>query len=208
MDNEIDTTLRIEAVTDPRSMTTGMQFCASRYQAIYRSHWRAFPDILFVAHQSGQVVSTLGMELGINHSHFGAERYFHLGPRMQGFLQEHRGHTAELGRFASRYQDGARRVFRAAIDYAIGHDITYFVAWANPSVIAHLRHTLGIPFWDLPVQINRQAIENDTAWVAPPHGFFFRPDPPRLLLSITSFWEYVPYSIPSKEDLCRGQANR
>lgn len=185
--------LAVEAYTDPVSMSDGMRFCHLRYEATYHTHWQAYPDVLFVARRSGSIVSTLGMELGTHHAQFGAERYFHLGPRMRAFLAEHRSRVVELGRFASEYQDGARVVFRAAIDYALGHDIGYFIAWANPSVIQHLRHVLGIPFWHLPLPINVDAVEHDTQWVTPPRGFFFRADPPELLLSMPPFWEHVPY---------------
>lgn len=124
----------VEAFTDSQSMVAPMQFCAERYEATYRTHWRAFPGVLFVAYPSGDIVSTLGMELGTRHPQFGAERYFHLSPRMQAFLHEHRAQVAELGRFASHYQAGARAVFRAAIDFALSHGIVYFLTWANPTV--------------------------------------------------------------------------
>lgn len=199
MSNPSDVNLSVEVISNKQFMVEGMQFCANRYQTMYQTYWRSYPDVLFVARRSDQIVSTLGMELGIYHPHFGAERYFSLSPRMQSFLHEHRKHVGELGRFASQYQEGARLVFHAAIDYAYSHDLRYFIAWANPIVINHLHYTLGIPFWNLIVPVNRDAVEQDTQWIVPPREFFYRPDPPQLLFSVTAFWENVPYPIAPTE---------
>ncbi len=187
----MESQLNVEILSESKDMETALTFCAKRYDHTYGSYWRDAPDLLFVAKSQDKVVATLGLELGQACRTFGAERYFCLSPRMKEFITDHRLQMGELGRFSSLFHQGARAVFQAAIGYAYENKIEYFIAWANPQVIDHMRNVLGIPFWALEVPINAKAVESDDQWVCPPRNFFFRNPPPRLLLSVVPFWELV-----------------
>ncbi|SIT12896.1 thermostable hemolysin [Alicyclobacillus vulcanalis] len=168
-----------------------MEFCGRKYEEAYGSRWKNAPDILFVAYENHEIVATLGLELGKNHREFGAERYFMLTPRMRAFLDTHRYTMGELGRFSSIRREAARAVFHAAITYALESGLEFLVAWANPGVYNHLASYHGIPFWVVDVPVNAAGVENDMEWTTPPRGFFFREEPPKLLLSIAAFWDLV-----------------
>lgn len=150
-----DDILSVNIARSQYEVDEGMEFCGRKYLASYKSRWIVPPDILFVAKAKGKVVGTGGLELGSKHRHIGAEKYYHLTPRMREFIHASRNNLAEFGRFSSVRQDAAKAIFHATISYLERHEITYLFAWANPSIHTHVTDRLGIPFWVVQVPVNR-----------------------------------------------------
>ncbi len=199
-----DDTLSVNIACSKYEVGEGMEFCGKKYLASYKSRWIVPPDILFVAKAKGKVVGTGGLDLGSKHHHIGAEKYYHLTPRMEEFINASRNNLAEFGRFSSVRQDAAKAIFHATISYLEKHGVTYLFAWANPSIYTHLKDRLGIPFWVVQVPVNRQAVIEDTDWETPPVEFFFRRNPPNLLISIVPFWDLVNRNLGPSENSCGG----
>lgn len=191
----------VDIASTETDIEEGMRFCGRHYLRSYKTQWRVAPDVLFIARSGDSVVGTAGLELGGRHAQFGAEKYFHLSPKMRSFIEARRAQSAEFGRFSSVRKDIAQALFHAAINFLEGRNVIYLFAWANPAIYCHLTEKLGIPFWRVDVPVNRDAVETDTDWEVPPTGFFFRPQPPTLLISVLPFWDIVNREL---KNLSRG----
>lgn len=175
-----------------------MDFCGKMYHSSYGTRWAVAPDVLFVARKNGRIVGTGGLEIGRQHIHIGAEKYFHLSPRMMDFISKNRQHIAEFGRFSSSHRTAGQAIFSSAIDYLEKNAFTYLFAWANPSIYSHVASRIGVPFWVVDVPVNKEAVYNDRDWINPPVGFFIREKPPTLLISILPFWDFVQNGLQNK----------
>lgn len=197
LSHESDPNIIVSIAQTKDEIRAGMDFCGERYEKTYHTSWAVDPDILFVAKNQEGIVSTGALELGSRHQEIGAEKYFRLTPSMRAFIQNNRQQIAEFGRFSSIRRQGAQAVFHAAISYAQTHGIEYLFAWANPSVYTHLTENLDIPFWVIDVPVDSERVRVDDEWRTPPIGFFFRKEPPKLLLSVLPFWDLVNKKLAS-----------
>lgn len=168
--------------------------CNARYDRVYGTHWIARPDILFIAHDEEGPAATAGLELGRLRESIDTERYFHLTPRMQEFIDVHRDSIAEFGRFTSEPRVsviGARAVLREVIRTCNDLGIEYLFAWSRPEVARHGASVLGVPFWTLDVPLDETTIRTCPYWQTPPVEFFFGKSTPRLLFAAVRFFDYV-----------------
>ncbi|MBU2736048.1 hypothetical protein HAQ00_10010 [Acidithiobacillus caldus ATCC 51756] len=196
IDNDVD--MVVEIARSETDIEEAMEFCGKMYVSSYGTRWAVAPDVLFVARQNGKVVGTGGLEIGGHHSHIGAEKYFCLSPRMIDFISSNRQNIAEFGRFSSSHRKAGQVIFCSAIDYLEKNRFTYLFAWANPSIYSHVASRIGVPFWVVDVPINKESVYNDSDWIKPPVGFFIREDPPKLLISILPFWDFVKVGLQHK----------
>lgn len=185
----------VEPARTREDIAAGMEFCGDAYRKKYNTCWKVPPDVLFLAKLDGKIVGTGGLELGWKHRNIGAEKYFPLTPSMRSFIALHRSNLAEFGRFSSLKTGVGKVILHAVLCYCQHRNIEYLFAWANPSVHAHSIQHLGVQFWEVNVEVNRESIEQDKDWITPPLGFFIRKDPPTLLLGVIPFWEIVNQNL-------------
>lgn len=195
---EKDGDMVVDIARSKHDIEEAMEFCGKKYQSSYHTRWAVAPDVLFVARQNDKVVGTGGIEIGVHHSQIGAEKYFHLSPRMINFIGRNRPKIAEFGRFSSSHRKAGQVIFSSVIDYLEKNGFIYLFAWVNPSIYSHVATRIGVPFWVVDVPVNKVAVYNDSDWITPPVGFFIREKPPTLLISILPFWDYVKDGLQDK----------